>query len=190
MFCPRCGAPNPDTTKFCRQCGLGLQPVTGYVASGGTASLQQPPQPPQPQLGTGDLISRATAGMTPKQQMILLIMLMAFSPAIFGTLGLGTLSGISAVLMPIGIVFTVMRFKAQQRRLREAMMAQQMYAQQMQPQMMQPPVAPYGLPQPGQPPVPQNYQPPVYQQPASPPTNPLGKGSVTEDDTRRLPDQR
>lgn len=186
MFCPRCGSPNPDTTKFCRQCGLGLQPVTGYVASGGTASLQQPQQP---QLGTGDLISRATAGMTPKQQMILLIMLMVFSPAIFGVLHLGMLSGISGVLMPIGIVFTIMRYKAQQRRLREAMMAQQMYAQ-MQPQMMQPPVAPYGLPQPGQQPVQQTYRPPVYQQPASPPTNPLGKGSVTEDETRRLPDSQ
>ncbi|MBS1786507.1 MAG: zinc ribbon domain-containing protein [Acidobacteria bacterium] len=186
MFCPRCGSPNPDTTKFCRKCGLGLQPVTGYVASGGTASLQQPQQP---QLGTGDLISRATSGMTPKQQMILLIMLMAFSPAIFGTLGLGTLSGISAVLMPIGIVFTIMRFKAQQRRLREVMMAQQMYPP-MQPQMMQPPVAPYSLPQPTQQPIPQNYQQPVYQQPSPPPTNPLQQPlSVVEDETRKLPGQ-
>lgn len=177
MFCPRCGSPNPDTTKFCRQCGLGLQQVTGYVASGGTAPL------PQPQPRPGDIISKATDGLTPKQQMILLIMLMAMSPAIFGTLGMGSLSGISAVLMPIGIVFAVMRYKAQQRKLQQ-MMAQQMY-QPMQPQIMQPPVAPYSLPPVAQQPIPQNYQPPVYQ--PSPPTNPLKpQSSVTEDETRRL----
>ncbi len=173
MFCPRCGSPNPDTTKFCRQCGLGLQQVTGYVASGGTAPL------PQMQSGSGDIISKATEGMTPKQQMVLLIMLMVMSPAIFGVLGLGSLSGISAVLMPIGIVFTVMRYKAQKRRLQEMMIAQPMY-----PPM--PPGAPYSLPQPGQQPVPQSYQPPVYQ-PSPPPTNPLKPpASVVEDETKRF----
>ena len=39
MYCPRCGSPNPDATKFCRQCGLALTQLTGYVASGGTAVL-------------------------------------------------------------------------------------------------------------------------------------------------------
>ncbi len=181
MFCPRCGSPNPDTTKFCRQCGLGLQPVTGYVASGGTAQLSKPQPPSAP----ADLVSRATEGMTPKQQMILLIMLMVFSPAIFGTLGLGSLSGISAVLLPIGIVFVVMRFKAQKRRLQqEAIMQQQMYPPM--PQQQMPPVAPHNLPQPGQQPIPQNYQQPVYR-PSPPPTNPLKPpASVTEDETRRL----
>ena len=38
MYCPRCGSPNTDTIKFCRQCGLALQQVTGYVASGGTGA--------------------------------------------------------------------------------------------------------------------------------------------------------
>lgn len=183
MFCPRCGAPNPDTTKFCRQCGLGLQPVTGYVASGGTAQLSQP----QPSSAPTDFVSRATEGMTPKQQMILLIMLMVFSPAIFGTLGLGSLSGISAVLLPIGIVFVVMRYKAQKRRLQEMMMRQQMYPAM--PQQM-PPAVPYGLPEPGQQPIPQTYHPPAYQ-PSPPPTNPLRQPlSVIEDETRRLPDQK
>ena len=184
MFCPRCGSPNPDTTKFCRQCGLGLQPVTGYVASGGTAQLSQPQPAP------ADLVSRATEGMTPKQQMILLIMLMAFSPAIFGVLGLGSLSGISAVLTPIGIVFAVMRYKAQKRRLQETQMQGIMMQQQMYPPMppqMMPPVAPYSLPQPEQQPIPQNYQQPAYHQPAPPPTNPLKPpASVTEDETRRF----
>lgn len=188
MFCPRCGAPNPDTTKFCRQCGLGLQPVTGYVASGGTAQLSQP----QPQPAPADFVSRATEGLTPKQQMILLIMLMVFSPAIFGTLGLGSLSGISAVCLPIGIVFVVMRYKAQKRRLQEAQMREMMMRQQMytaSPQQQMPPVAPYGLPQPGQQPIQQTYQPPVYQ-PSPPPTNPIKQPmSVIEDETRRLPGQ-
>ncbi len=180
MFCPRCGSQNPDTTKFCRQCGLGLQPVTGYVASGGTAPLQPP--------RSGDLISKAADGLTPKQQMILLIMMFVMSPAIFGTLGLGRLSGISAVLIPIGIVFVVMRYKAQQRRLQEAMLAQQSMYPPMQQQM--PPVPQYHLPQAAQQPIPQSYQPPVYQ-PAPPPTNPIRQPiSIVEDETRRLPDQR
>ena len=189
MFCPRCGAPNPDTTKFCRQCGLGLQQVTGYVASGGTAQLPQP----QPSTVSSDFVSKATEGMSPKQQMVLLIMLIAFSPAIFGTLGLGSLSGISAVLTPIAIVFVVMRYKAQKRRLQEAQMQEMMIRQQMyspMPSQQMPPVVPYGLPQPGQPPIAQTYQPPVYQ-PSPPPTNPLRQPmSVIEDETRKLPDQK
>jgi len=181
MFCPRCGSPNPDTTKFCRQCGLALQPLTGYVASGGTASLQPPPR-------SGDVISKATDGLTPKQQMILLIMMFVMSPAIFGTLGLGRLSGISAVLIPIGVVFAVMRYKAQQRRLQEEMMAQQPMYPPMPQQM--PPITAYNLPPAAQQPIPQTYQQPVYHQPSPPPTNPLGPSSVTEDETRRLHDQR
>lgn len=183
MFCPRCGSPNPETTKFCRQCGLGLQQVTGYVASGGTAPL------PQAQTGSADLISKATEGLLPKQQMILMIMLMVMSPAIFGTLGLGWLSGVSAVLMPIGIVFTVMRYKAQKRRMQELMMQQPMYPPMppyQMPQQMQPPVAPYGLPQPMQQPIQMNYQPSAHQ-PSPSPTNPLKPpASVTEDETRRF----
>ncbi|MDX2039618.1 MAG: zinc ribbon domain-containing protein [Acidobacteriota bacterium] len=180
MFCPRCGSPNPDTTKFCRQCGLGLQQVTGYVASGGTAPLQPPQMPSQ------NFISNATDGMTPKQQLILLIMLMAMSPAIFGVLGLGSLSGISAVLMPIGIVFAVMRYSAQKRKIQQMMMAQPMHVpmqQAMPPQM--PPVAPYGLPQPAPQPVQQPQ--PVFSQPSPSPTNPIKPpASVTEDETKRF----
>lgn len=205
MFCPRCGSQNLDTTKFCRQCGLGLQQVTGYVASGGTAQLSQ-----QPPVATSNPLAQVTEGLSPKQKMILMILLLVFSPAIFGTLGAVTgleslgagLAGISAILTPIGIVFAVMRYKAQQRKLAQAAMQQPFYPQPpMQHQM--PPVAPYSLPQPMQPPVsqhfqqpvqqpvrpPHQYQPPISHQPAPPPTNPLGPGSVTEDETRRLPDQ-
>lgn len=201
MYCPRCGSPNNDTTKFCRQCGLALQQVTGYVASGGTAPL-----PPRPTTSPSPL-AQVTDGLTPKQKMILTILLLAFSPAICGTLGAvtglesvgGALAGISAILMPIGIVFAVMRYKAQKRLMEQAMMQQPMYPQMpMQPMQhqMPPPVAPYGLPQSTQPPIQQPVQQPpwqpVYQPPMAPvapsppPTNPLGPGSVTEDETRRL----
>ncbi len=187
MFCPRCGSPNPDATKFCRQCGLGLQAVTGYVAGGGTAQL------PQPQPTSPNPIANVTEGLTPKQKMILAILVMVMSPAIFGTLGMGSLSGVSAVLMPIGIVFVVMWFKAQQRKLQEATLRQQMYppAQPYQMPVQMPPPTAYGLPQAGPPTVSETYQPPVYQHTSSPPpTNPLGRGSIVEDETRKLPDQR
>jgi len=201
MYCPRCGSPNTDTTKFCRQCGLALQQVTGYVASGGTAQFPQPPAAPS------NPLAQVTDGLTPKQKMILTILLLAFSPAIFGTFGAvtglgslgGALAGISSILMPIGIVFTVMRYKAQKRQLEQAMMQQPMYPHMPMPTMqhqMPPPVAPYGLPQSTQQPIQQPVQQPrqpVYQPPmapSTPPTNPLGPGSVIEDETRRLPDQR
>jgi len=143
--------------------------------------------------------------MTPKQKMILTILLLVFSPAIFGTVGGvtglgdlgGALAGISAVLMPIGIVFTIMRYKAEQRRLREAMMQNQMYGQVPMQYMMPPNAPPYSLPQPGQQAVfhpaqqPQHpVQQPVYHPPVttSPPaTNPLkSPGSITEDETKRF----
>lgn len=53
MYCPRCGSQNTETTKYCRQCGLPLQQVSGYVATGGTGALAQPlfqSQAHQPQL--------------------------------------------------------------------------------------------------------------------------------------------
>lgn len=201
MYCPRCGSPNTDTIKFCRQCGLALQQVTGYVASGGTGALTPPPQT------SLNPIAKATDGFTPKQKMILTILLLVFSPAIFGTFGAVTgleefgaaLAGISAVLMPIGIVFTVMRYKAQKQRLAQAQMQYApMPPGQMQPQMPYQSVVPpsavpqYSLPQPIQQPIapPQNYQQPIYQPPSPPPTNPLQRpSSVVEDETRRLPGQ-
>ncbi|MDQ3011459.1 MAG: zinc-ribbon domain-containing protein [Acidobacteriota bacterium] len=196
MYCPRCGSQNPDATKFCRQCGLALTQVTGYVASGGTGQLVRPqpiaPKPP-------NLVATATEGLSPKQKMVLTILLLVFSPAIFkvfgettGMGGLGdSLAKISAILMPIGIIFTVMRYKAQQRRQEQAMTQQPPYPPIHQPiYQAMPPVMPQGLPQPGQQSAQQpvapsrNYQ-PVYQQPSPPPTNPL-PGSVIEDETRRF----
>jgi len=181
MYCPRCGAPNTETTKFCRQCGLAMMPVTGYVATG---ALMPPPAPVQ------------TESMTPKQKMILTIVLLVMSPAICGVLGgvtglgslFGPLAAICAVLMPVGIVFTVFHFK---RQIREWERQQQTQRQASMPPYQQiplPPPQPQPVPRPTPQPV---FQPQPYQPPASPapPTNPLGSspGSVTEDETRRLP---
>jgi hypothetical protein len=198
MYCPRCGSPNTDTTKFCRQCGLALTQLTGYVASGGTARLPHPQSGPS---NLPDLAARATDGMTPKQKLVMTILLIAFSPAIFGVLGgvtglsglFGPLAALSGVLTPIGIVWAVIRYKAQKRRT-ELTHAQMMQQPMYPPMPMQyPPVAQYSLPQPTQQPIQQTAQQPrqpVYQTPVAPsppPTNPLkSPGSVIEDETRRL----
>ena len=199
MYCPRCGSPNNDTTKFCRQCGLAMTQLTGYVASGGTAPL--PPQHSN-SFNPPNLVAQATEGLTPKQKLVLTILLIAFSPAIFGVLGgvtglgrvlFGPLAALSGVLTPLGIIWAIMHYKAQKRRMEQAqaqMMQQPMYPQM---PMQYPPVAQHSLPQLTQQPIQQPLQQPrqpVYQPPQTsspPPTNPLrGPGSVVEDETRRF----
>ncbi|MCI0338448.1 MAG: zinc ribbon domain-containing protein [Acidobacteria bacterium] len=165
MFCPRCGSQNAETTKFCRQCGLPMNQLAHYVQSGGTAPLA--PLPP-------DNIGE---GFTPKQKLVLTIMLFVFMPALLGVIGqgigLGDLAGIPAVLMPFGIVWAVFRYKNQLRRLKYQQMQQQIQQPMQQPQQ-------YFQPQAQQPPL------------QSPPTNPIARpvsGSVTEDETQRLPEK-
>jgi hypothetical protein len=174
MFCPRCGSPNTETTKFCRQCGLPLNQIVNYVESGGTASLSPSPASSSP-------ISTVTEGMTPGQRLILTILLFVFAPAIFGVLGkvLGIefiargLAGISAVLLPIGIVWAIFRYKAQLRRLNQQQVQQTIQPPNHQSQ----PVLP-----------PQSYQPPLPSSPTNPIATPV-RGSVTEDETQRFPGQ-
>jgi hypothetical protein len=179
MFCPRCGSQNTETTKFCRQCGLPLQPISGYVASGGTGALAPAPPPPPPVLIEPD-------GLTPKQRMALTIILIILSPALLGVLAgitgmdlFGYLAGLVSILMPLGIVWTVFHYKAQMRRLQQQAFQQQVTQQQIAPPQPQPTPA---------------FQPRSYQAPLSPPpTNPLAdqrRGSVTEDETRRFPHQQ
>lgn len=170
MYCPRCGAPNTDTTKFCRQCGLPMAQLTGYVASGGAVPPAPSPVAPAP-------LDQLTAGMTPWQKMVLAILFFVFLPPILGALGMRPLAGIAGMLMVPGILWAVFHFKAQERRLR-------------QQQMMQPPLPPLAQPPPQPPVLPaQTCQPPIYQPPVPPPTNPLTqeRGSVIEDETRQLP---
>ncbi|MBK7597364.1 MAG: zinc ribbon domain-containing protein [Acidobacteria bacterium] len=83
MFCPRCGSQNTDTTKYCRQCGLPLTQLTGYVATGGTAPLQ--PLPPLQQASSA--LSKMTEGLSPKQKMVIENSAFRLLPAIFGALG-------------------------------------------------------------------------------------------------------
>jgi len=109
--------------------------------------------------------------MTPKQQMVVTILLLAFLPAIFGVIdeliGIRTgLTEISAVLIPIGIVLAVFRYSYQKRRLER---------QQAQKYQAQPMLHPES-----------SYQEPI----GAPPTNPIAtpvRGSVTEDETQRFP---
>lgn len=168
MYCPRCGAPNTDTTKFCRQCGLPMAQLTGYVASGGALTPAPPPVAPTP-------LEQLTAGMTPRQKMVLAILCFVFLPPIFGTLGLRPLAGIAGMLMVPGILWAVFYFKMQERRLRQQQLRQQSLPSLVQTPTPQPPVLPE----------------PTYQPPAAPPTNPLRqqRGSVTEEETRQLPGQ-
>lgn len=169
MFCPRCGSPNTETTKFCRQCGLSLTQVTDFVSSGGTAPISTPSSSTSP-------VSKPLDGMTPKQRLVLTILLFVFAPAFFGVVGkaLGAediakgLAGISSVLMPLGIIWAVFRYKALMRRL-----------QWEQTQQTAPPQTAF---------QPQTYQPPL----PPPQTNPIAtpatpeRGSITEEETRKF----
>ncbi len=49
MFCPNCGAPNPDGAKFCPSCGSQL--VTGEAENNTNNQYQQPQQNPAPAPG-------------------------------------------------------------------------------------------------------------------------------------------
>lgn len=212
MFCPRCGSPNPDTTKFCRQCGLPLSQLANYVASGGTAPLAPTPLP-----NLSQPVTQSLQGMSPRQKMALTIVGMALLIPLFAIIGNllfhnEDIAAIPAMLVPFGIIWAVFHFRNQARRL-----AQEQWQRQMQMHQMQlgaPPVQPY-LPPPVQPPIHTPVQPPpsqavlqpiqpayapspVYQTPAPalaqqpPNTNPLGAapGSVIEDETKRLPDKQ
>ncbi len=54
MFCPRCGAENPDSSAFCFKCGAKLTPASGLpsasspVPASSTAASQPPAQRKDP----------------------------------------------------------------------------------------------------------------------------------------------
>lgn len=192
MFCPRCGMQNTETTKYCRQCGLALQQITGYLATGGTGSLTPPvnvapPPPPQFPETSEMLALRQKRTMTILGVCIAPIILAIISDSFFRV---GDLEGIPFLLVPLGIMWASFRYKTQLRRLQEQQIQQyyerQQYYQQAPPQaptpklIFQSPVGPSG-------------QAPVEQpQLNAPRTNPLtevSRGSVIEDETRKLPEQ-
>lgn len=179
MYCPRCGTQAIETTKFCRSCGLAMTPVTTYVATGGTTPLTPPPM-------MNDTSPMSTAKgfwekLPPSQQMIASILSFIFAIPVLGTLMGGRMAGLAAILMPLGIVWSILYFRAKQKELEQRF-------RQAHPT-----------------PIPQSYTPPqttsqqtAYQVPPSPfHTNPLADTppsprqqvplSVTEEETQRLP---
>ncbi len=187
MYCPRCGAPNTETTKFCRQCGLALLEVTNYVATGGTSALT--PQPPT--------AAQVAASFTPKQKMWLTILCLFFLPLI--PLGISEathdhflselIGPLYAVLLCLGIPTAVMYFRNKDKLLKQAQQPtppypllpqQQPYAPPPQQAYLQAPVMPVNA-------VPSSEMPRT-----TPNTNPFAQAapvSIIEDETKRLPNQ-
>lgn len=200
MFCPRCGSQNTDATKFCRQCGLPLAQVMDYVATGGTGALARapapPPLPPPPMLETAEMLAL-------KHKRVLTILSICIAPVILAifadsVFGLGDLAGIPFLLIPVGIVWAKFRYRMELRRLQERQLQDYYnYQQSMHQQTMPQPVTPQpAMPQQGPAPkliiqAPSNPAPIGQPQSDAPRTNPLAepsRGSVIEDETRRLPE--
>ena len=182
MYCPRCGAPNTETTKFCRQCGLALMEVTNYVATGGTSPLR-------PQVPTA---TDLTGGFSPSQKMGLAIAAIATSPAWTAVLGRpfglhSSLPAICAVLMPIAIPLAVIYFRNQAKRLAQMNLQPQAYAPP-QPQIYAPPQPQAWLQAPV---MPVSSVPSTETPRTTPNTNPFAQQpvSIIEDETKRLPNQ-
>ena len=187
MYCPRCGTANTETIKFCRQCGLPIAQVSGFVASGGTGALISPP-PMHHQQAMPVQLAETSEMLALKQKRIMTIMAMIFLPIVFAIIGeemfnAGEVFAATFLLIPLGITWAIYHYKTQLRRLQEKQVQQHFAAQQ-------PMYQPTG--QGGQAyssPIPQ----PVFQgQLAPPPTNPLNvanpvPSSVIEDETRRFP---
>ncbi len=134
MYCPNCGSLAAEGTKFCRQCGLSLNRLAEYIASGGTDTHL--PQSSE----------RKAGRLTPTQQLVLTIMFFVFTPALFGVIGqqigMEEMAGIPAVLMPLGIVWACFHYKNQRRRLRENEVHRTLepVTQNLQAQLYQPPL--------------------------------------------------
>ena len=177
MYCPRCGTQASDNTKFCRSCGLALTPLTPYVASGGTMPLQ-PHIPDEPKSDNG--LIRMFQELEPRQQRTFSILFFVFLVPLLGILSgifppFRALVPLAAVGMPLGIVWSVMRYKAIERRLQ-----QQHFHQFNHPPIQQPLPPPMTYQPPVSPPTTnQLAEPPLYQTPPPP--------SVTEEETKRLP---
>ncbi len=163
MFCPRCGASILDGLKFCRNCGLPVTQVSTYVATGGTANLATQAE------------ADPSEYLTPLQKLILTIIALVISPAVFAILaemlGLdGTIAAFPSVFMPIGIIWAIFHYKSVMRRRKHNSMQ---FANQ--PIIEQP--RPAQIIDPGVPVLPPTQ------------TNPLHdprRGSVVEDETQRF----
>lgn len=185
MYCPRCGSANTETIKFCRQCGLPMAQVSGFVASGGTGALVSPPQMNTVQQSSPVPIQLAETSemLALKQKRILTIMAMILLPILLAIVGeemanAGEVFAATFLLIPLGVTWAIYHYKTQLRRLQEKQLQQHFTAQQ--PTYQQPVQPPQATP------IPQ----PMFQgQLSPPPTNPLNvaaPSSVVEDETRRF----
>ncbi len=184
MYCPRCGTANTETIKFCRQCGLPIAQVTGFVASGGTGALVSPPpmNTISPQPSAPIQLAETSEMLALKQKRILTIMAMILLPIVLAIVGeemanAGEVFAATFLLIPLGVTWAVYHYKTQLRRLQEKQLQQLFAAQQ--------PAYPQSVPSVT---IPQ----PMFQgQLSPPPTNPLDvanpiPSSVIEDETRRF----
>ena len=86
MNCPNCGSENPDSVKFCGNCGNNLTDP----ASIPEGQVQQPlvQQPPQPQAPVGYTQQPAYIPVKPAKDRSL-AMILEILPGLFGFLGFG-----------------------------------------------------------------------------------------------------
>src|SRR5262249_54023120 len=134
-----------ETTKYCRQCGLPMAQISGYVATGGTGSLTQPPGYPAP---PPFQVTETAEMLALKQKKVLTILSVTIAPVLFAIIAsemfkAGDMAGIPFLLVPLGVAWAVFRHKTQLRQLQERQL-QQYYAQQQalqqQPQPAQQPM--------------------------------------------------
>ncbi len=122
MYCPRCGTQLSEAPKFCRSCGLPMLAVNDYVKAGGTVPLPLMTEATLP--ASKNPIARFWNRFEPKQQMVMAIMLCAFSTPILAIASdifrpLEKLVPLAGILTPVGIICSVMYFKGRQRELRQ-----------------------------------------------------------------------
>ncbi len=180
MYCPRCGTQLSEAPKFCRSCGLPMLAVNDYVNTGGAMPMSQIVQEEAPT--SNNPIARFWNKFEPRQQMTMTILLCAFSTPILAIAGdtigfLEKLVPLAAILTPVGIIFSVMYFKAKQkeleRRFVNAAHAQVPLYQPLAPPPLQMPTQPMTQVLPPQSAMPLQSTTPIH-------------GSVTEDETQRL----
>lgn len=180
MYCPRCGTANTETIKFCRQCGLPLAQVSGFVACGGTGPLVNPPMN-QP-LPAPVQLPETSEMLALRQKRALTILAMFILPVVLTIIGeeaanAGEIMSVLFLLIPLGVTWAVYHYKTQLRRLQEQQLQQHFAMQNPGFGQMAPPVA---MPQ------------PAFQSQLAPPsTNPLSAAgsapsSVVEEETRRF----
>ena len=98
MFCPTCGGPNPEASRFCNQCGATLSALGAAASTGQGGGVTRAPT--DQGLSTGD---RIELPMTGPSKRTVVAMLLGVG---FGCLGLGALAawktlGQSSALPPV-----------------------------------------------------------------------------------------